>query len=124
MTVDPNTRLAMPVPQFRELGAGFLDLAAQWLAEEPDSPVLRYCSGVELAALLEQPPPEQGMGDTALIAELRDKVLRYSRHNGHPRQFAHVCASPDPVGALADLLASTINQNITAWRSSPAAVTI
>ena len=30
----------------------------------------------------------------------------------------------DPVGALADLLASVINQNVTAWRSAPAAVAI
>ena len=35
-----------------------------------------------------------------------------------------MCASPDPVGALADLLVSTINQNVTAWRSAPAAVTV
>jgi glutamate/tyrosine decarboxylase-like PLP-dependent enzyme len=118
------TDLDMPPGQFRQLGGELLELAAQWLAEEPGAPVLRRCSGVELAGMFEQAPPERGIGDSALLAELRDKLLRYSRHNGHPRQFAHVCASPDPLGALADLLASTINQNITAWRSSPAAVTV
>lgn len=116
--------LDLPVERFRQLGGEFLTLAAQWLADEPNGPVLRHCSGVELAALFEQPPPEQGMDDAGLLAELRDKVLRHSRHNGHPRQFAHVCASPDPVGALADLLASAINQNVTAWRSAPAAATV
>lgn len=121
---DNDSILDMPVERFRQLGGEFLDLAAQWLADEPNGPVLRRCSGAELAALFDRPPPEQGIDDAALLTQLRDKVLRYSRHNGHPRQFAHVCASPDPVGALADLLASTINQNITAWRSSPAAVTV
>lgn len=120
---DP-ANLDMPAEHFRQLGGGFLELAVQWLADESNAPVLRRCSGVELAALLEQPPPEQGIDADALLSELRDKVLRYSRHNGHPRQFAHVCASPDPVGALADLLASTINQNVTAWRSAPAAATL
>ncbi|MEO5629480.1 MAG: aminotransferase class V-fold PLP-dependent enzyme [Thermomonas sp.] len=124
MQADEFTELDMPVDRFRELGDGFLDLAAQWLAAEPQAPVLRHCSGVELAALLDEPPPEQGMGDAELLAELRDKVLRHSRHNGHPRQLAHVCGSPDPVGALADLLVSIINQNVTAWRSAPSAVTI
>jgi aromatic-L-amino-acid/L-tryptophan decarboxylase len=119
-----HTDLDMPVERFRQLGGEFLDLAAHWLADEPNGPVLRRGSGVELAAMFDQPPPEHGIDDVALLTELRDKVMRYSRHNGHPRQFAHVCASPDPVGALADLLASTINQNITAWRSSPAAVTV
>jgi glutamate/tyrosine decarboxylase-like PLP-dependent enzyme len=124
MTDTGVTDLDMPPDQFRRLGGEFLDLAAQWLAQEPESPVLRRATGPALAALFDEPPPERGIGDAALLAELRDKLLRHSRHNGHPRQFAHVCASPDPVGALADLLASTINQNITAWRSSPAAVTI
>jgi glutamate/tyrosine decarboxylase-like PLP-dependent enzyme len=124
MTDNELADLDMPVERFRQLGGDFLDLAAHWLAEEPNGPVLRRSSGIELAALFDQPPPEHGVDDAALLAELRDKVMRYSRHNGHPRQFAHVCASPDPVGALADLLASIINQNITAWRSSPAAVTV
>lgn len=124
MTGNDATGLDMPAETFRELGSDFLDLAAQWLAEEPNAPVLRHCSGVELADLLAEPPPEQGVDVDALLAELRDKVLRYSRHNGHPRQWAHVCASPDPVGALADMLAAIINQNVTAWRSAPAAATI
>ncbi len=124
MHPNDHTHLDTPVDTFKQMGGEFLDLAAQWLAQESQAPVLRHCSGVELAALLEGPPPERGMGETALLTELRDKVLRYSRHNGHPRQLAHVCASPDPVGALADLLAATINQNVTAWRSAPAAVTI
>ena len=119
MDHDDTSTLDMPIERFRQLGGELLELAAQWLADEPNAPVLRRCSGVELAALFEQPPPEQGIDDDTLLAELRDKVLRHSRHNGHPRQFAHVCASPDPLGALADLLASTINQNVTAWRSAP-----
>jgi glutamate/tyrosine decarboxylase-like PLP-dependent enzyme len=116
--------LDLPVDRFRHLGGDVLDLAAQWLSAEPSMPVLERGNGEALAALFAAPPPEQGIDDAALFAELRDKVLRYSRHNGHPRQFAHVCASPDPVGALADLLVSIINQNVTAWRSAPAAVTV
>jgi glutamate/tyrosine decarboxylase-like PLP-dependent enzyme len=124
MTGQDFTDIDMSPGQFRQLGGELLELAAQWLADEASAPVLRRCSGVDLAGMFDQAPPEEGIDDAALLAELRDKVLRYSRHNGHPRQFAHVCASPDPLGALADLLASTINQNITAWRSSPAAVTV
>lgn len=124
MTAYDFTDLDMPADAFRELGGEFLELAAQWLAGERAAPVLRHCSGSELAALFDEPPPEQGIGEAALLAELRDKVLRYSRHNGHPRQLAHVCASPDPVGALADLLAAIINQNVTAWRSAPSATTV
>lgn len=124
MTAHDLSELDLPVDRFRELGAGFLDLAAQWLADESSSPVLERGNGEALAALFAQPPPEEGSDDAALFAELRENVFRYARRNGHPRQWAHVCASPDPVGALADLLVSTLNQNVTAWRSAPAAVTV
>jgi glutamate/tyrosine decarboxylase-like PLP-dependent enzyme len=41
-----------------------------------------------------------------------------------PRFFGYVLGSGEPLAAAADLLASVLNQNVTAWRSAPAAVTI
>jgi len=124
METNRYDTLDLSTAEFRALGDKLLDLAVQWLAEETGASVLERPGGAELAASFAGPPPEQGIDDAALLAELRDKVMRHSRHNGHPRQFAHVCASPDPVGALADLLVSILNQNVTAWRSAPAAVTV
>ncbi len=40
------------------------------------------------------------------------------------RFFGYVVGSGEPVGALGELLAAALNQNVTAWRSAPAAVTI
>ena len=61
------------------------------------------------------------MGERAL-AGLID-VIKYSRvQNG--RFFGYVLGSGEPVAAVADLLASVLNQNVTAWRSGPAAVTL
>src|SRR5438445_990896 len=53
---------------------------------------------------------------------LHDVVDHSRAQNG--RFFGYVLGSGEPVGAIADLLASALNQNVTAWRSSPAAVTI
>jgi hypothetical protein len=51
------------------------------------------------------------------------EVIKNSRaQNG--RFFGNVQGSGEPIAALADLLGSILNQNITAWRSSPAGVTI
>lgn len=124
MDAPDYTRLDLPPAQVRALGSRLLELAVEWLAAEGESPVLARLDGPALQALLREPPPEQGVGEEQLFAALRDKVLRHARHNGHPRQFAHVCASADPVGALADLLVSMLNQNVTAWRSAPSAVTV
>ena len=61
------------------------------------------------------------MGIVAL-AQLTD-VLEHSRvQNG--RFFGYVLGSGEPIGAATDMLASVLNQNVTAWRSGPAAVTI
>jgi Pyridoxal-dependent decarboxylase conserved domain len=40
------------------------------------------------------------------------------------RRLPYVVGSGDPVGALGDFYASVLNQNVTAWRSAPAAVAI
>jgi glutamate/tyrosine decarboxylase-like PLP-dependent enzyme len=38
--------------------------------------------------------------------------------------FGYVQGSAEPIAALGDLVASILTQNLTAWRSSPAGVTI
>ncbi|WP_292555235.1 aminotransferase class V-fold PLP-dependent enzyme, partial [Mesorhizobium sp.] len=40
------------------------------------------------------------------------------------RFFAYVFGSGEPVGALGDLLAAVLNQNVASWRSAPAATSI
>jgi aromatic-L-amino-acid decarboxylase len=50
-------------------------------------------------------------------------VVQHSRaQNG--RFFGYVLGSGETAGAASDLLCSVLNQNVTAWRSSPAAVTL
>ena len=64
-------------------------------------------------------------GDTLanLIEDCR-YILNGSRHNGHPRFFGYVASPSTAPGAFADLIASTINVNVTSWRSGPAATEI
>jgi len=65
--------------------------------------------------------PLDGMGLEALHS--LQQIAQHSRaQNG--RFWGYVLGSGEPVAATVDLLASTLNQNVTAWRSSPAAVTI
>src|SRR3569833_553795 len=78
-------------------------------------------SGAEMARLFARPWAEDGIG----AAVLKDfaAIAEHSRPTGG-RFFAYVAGSGEPVGALGDLLASVLNQNVTSWRSAPAAVTI
>jgi glutamate/tyrosine decarboxylase-like PLP-dependent enzyme len=58
-----------------------------------------------------------------LIEDCRS-VISASRHNGHPRFFGYVASPSTPIGAFADLIASALNQNVTSWRSAPAATLV
>src|SRR5262249_23571765 len=53
---------------------------------------------------------------------LADVIAHSRAQNG--RFFGYVLGSAEPVAALADFVASVLNQNMTAWRSAPAGVTI
>ena len=59
------------------------------------------------------------------IAALDDlkRVMTCVRPPG-PRFFGYVLGSGEPIAASADLVASVLNQNVTAWRSGPAAATL
>ena len=107
--------------EFLRLAEHITRLAADYLEAIDARPIAPATNGAETLQLFDTPLPEWGSGHEALLA-LND-LLRFSRvQNG--RFFGYVLGSGEPVAALADLLASVLNQNVTAWRSGPAAVTI
>ena len=65
--------------------------------------------------------PENGMDPKELIDEVFDRLLDHSLYNGHPGFMGYITSSALPIGALADFIASTINQNVGGWRLSPMA---
>ncbi len=113
--------LEIPAAEFRRLTQVAADAAATYLAQLRDARTFPETSGEAALAAFDQPLPQEGMGVEALAA-IAD-VFRHSRPPS-PRFFGYVFGSGDPVGAVGDLLASALNQNVTAWRSAPAAVTI
>ena len=107
--------------EFRRLSERATRLAEEYLAGLAQRPSFPQTSGAETERLFAGPLPEQGMGAAAL--ESLAAVLEHSRAPG-PRFFGYVFGCGEPVAALGDLVASVVNQNVTAWRSSPAAVAI
>ncbi|HEY1334044.1 MAG TPA: pyridoxal-dependent decarboxylase [Myxococcaceae bacterium] len=114
-------RLPLTPEEFRTLADRVVDLAAGLLAGLHAARAFPETSGAEVTAAFDGPLPEDGLGPPALDALAR--VVALSRPPS-PRFFGYVLGSGEPVAALGDLLASVLNQNVTAWRSSPAAVTI
>jgi glutamate/tyrosine decarboxylase-like PLP-dependent enzyme len=113
--------LQIPLSEFRTLAARMSSLAADLLDSLGERPAFPRVTGAEVARALEAPLTEEGLGAAALDA--LPGLVALSRPPG-PRFFGYVLGSGEPVAALADLLASVLNQNVTAWRSAPAAVTL
>ncbi len=109
---------------FRRLGYEVIDQIADLLLTERRDPVLKHIDGKALTELLDEPLPREGCPPEEAFEMCRGALTEYGRRNGHPRFFAYVSASADPVGILADALASAMNQNVTSWRSAPAATTL
>jgi aromatic-L-amino-acid decarboxylase len=107
--------------QFRRLAEHVTQLAASYLESIDEQPISPAINGEESLRHFSTAVPEDGIGEGALNA--LQEVMRGSRvQNG--RFFGYVLGSGEPVGSVADLFASILNQNVTAWRSGPAAVII
>ena len=113
--------LQLSTSDFRTLAARVSGLAADYLAGLDELRTFPEVSAEASLRTFGQALPEQGLGPAAFDA--LHEVLEFSRPPS-PRFFGYVHGSGEPVAALADLLASVANQNVTAWRSAPAAVTV
>src|ERR1039457_4727205 len=95
--------------------------AVDYLAGLDARPSAPQTSGTATAEIFDRPLPEEGMGSAAF-----DDLTAIADHSrpGNGRFFGYVLGSGEPVAAIGDFYASVLNQNVTAWRSGPAAVTI
>jgi aromatic-L-amino-acid/L-tryptophan decarboxylase len=94
----------------------------EYLGGLRDHPVYRHTSSREIRSGLDSSLPIKGTNFDALLKVFRDTIIPFSRQNAHPRMFGYVQSPGTPIAAFADLLASTLNANLTIWRSAPAPV--
>jgi glutamate/tyrosine decarboxylase-like PLP-dependent enzyme len=121
-----TTPIDMTAAGFRSAGHGLVDQIADWLEKLPDGPVMHDESPADVRSALhaDRGLPQSGTDARALLDEAAALLFRHSIFNGHPRFFGYITSSPAPIGALGDLLASAVNQNVGAWRLSPIATEI
>ena len=108
--------------QIREWGNSVTELVADYLGNVGDHPVYRRISSREICDRLDAALPIAGADFRDLLSVVRETVIPFGRQSAHPRMFGYVQSPGTPIAALADLLASTLNANLTAWRSAPAPV--
>src|SRR5881409_3538297 len=108
--------------EIRDWGNSVTQFMIDYLGGLRDRPVYRHTSSREIRSGLDSKLPIEGTDFDLLLRLFRDAIVPFSRQNAHPRMFGYVQSPGTPIGAFADLLASTLNANLTIWRSAPAPV--
>jgi glutamate/tyrosine decarboxylase-like PLP-dependent enzyme len=116
------TPLELPPDEFRRLGHDLVDRIADFLGSLRERPLTSGETPAEIRALLGRAPlPRTGTTAAALLPDTARLLFDHSLFNGHPRFWGYVTSSAAPLGALADLLAATVNPNVGGWELSPVA---
>src|SRR5213595_4001135 len=110
--------------QIRSWANAAVELMAEYLGTIRNRRVYPYTSSRQIRERLDSSLPKEPVNFDELLHTSRSTLIELSRHNGHPRMFGYVQAPGTAIAAFADLLSSTLNANLTAWRSAPAAVEI
>jgi len=93
-----------------------------YLGDLRDRRVYRHMSSREIRDRFDPVLPTEGIDFDGLLKAFRETIVPFSRQNAHPRMFGYVQSPGTALAAFADLLASTLNANLTVWRSAPAPV--
>lgn len=118
MNLDPSA------DEFRKWGNSAIDIAATYLGSIGDRSVYPNTNSAAIREKLDRTLPIEPCSPDELLRIFDDVIVGLSRHNAHPRMFGYVQSPGTALAAIADLLASTLNANLTAWRSAPAAVEV
>ena len=102
-----------------------LDRAGAWIREyfaQPEAHrVMPAVAPGQIAALLPESAPEEGVPFDEIFADFERIVVPGTTHWNHPRFFAYFATSSAPAAIVAEALAATLDVKAMLWRTSPAA---
>ncbi|GAA4242306.1 pyridoxal phosphate-dependent decarboxylase family protein [Winogradskyella damuponensis] len=111
--------------EFRKMGYQLIDTISDFLDDISNQPVTTTKSTKELQQLLGNSSlPNKGVSADELLISTSKLLFDNSLLNGHPKFFGFITSSAAPIGALADLLAASVNPNVGGQILSPIATEI
>lgn len=123
-----NTRkspIEISKEEFRKIGHQLIDNISDFIDSIDQKPVTPSENPSQLQNLLGHSQlPKAGKPAAELISKATELLFNHSLLNGHPKFFGYITSSAAPIGALADLLASSVNPNVGAHILSPIATEI
>ncbi len=125
MTDNRESPVQITKDEFKKIGYQLIDTISHFIHTIEEKPVTTGETPKQIQTILGSGSlPEQGTSVSELVAKTADLLLNHSLLNGHPKFFGYITSSSTPIGALADLLAATVNPNVGANILSPMATAI
>ena len=113
LTLDPSDW-----KQMRALGHEMLDDMMDYLQHISEEPTWRIMPN-EAKEFLKDGLPHHPQNIESIYKEFKKYILPYNKGNIHPRFFAWVQGTGTPFSVLAEMLAATMNPNVTIGEHSP-----
>ncbi|SFZ90902.1 Glutamate or tyrosine decarboxylase [Flaviramulus basaltis] len=108
--------------EFRKIGYKLIDDISDFIDSIDKRPVTPNEGPSQLQNILGNSSlPENGIASNELISKTTNLLFNHSLLNGHPKFLGYITSSAAPIGALADLLAASVNPNVGAHILSPIA---
>ncbi len=107
---------------FRRWGQKALESMEEYLRSRRDGRLYPKTTSKEICSHFDTDLPRDGAGFDKILETFCETVIPLTRQSGHRRMFGYVQSPSASLGVMADFLASTLNANLTAWRSAPAPV--
>ncbi|KAA3611343.1 MAG: aminotransferase class V-fold PLP-dependent enzyme [Calditrichaeota bacterium] len=125
MTYLRENPIEMKSDEFKKTGEQLIHSISDLINKIGEGPVTNGESPKQLQNILGSSPlPEEGTSAQELLYKATDLLFNHSLFNGHPKFLGYITSSAAPLGALADLLAASVNPNVGAQILSPIATEI
>ena len=121
---DPVDDLRWDDERATSLGAFVLERWRELLQKLPSLPVSRRWRDLDLPRVLQLEVPDQPLAREAIEQRITSLMLEHSMYPGHPRFMAFITGAGTIPGAIGDLVAAILNQNVGGYRLAPAATEI
>jgi aromatic-L-amino-acid decarboxylase len=110
--------------EFADWSRQIADWGAAYHKSLRDRPVRAQTVYGEIAAQLQDTPPETGEDMSVILEDFEQIVMPGMTHWQHPRFFAYFSANAAPPSILAEQLVNTVAAQCMLWQTSPAATEV